>query len=470
MLVPLLKLPRISSNITEKHTPFLTEDSPGYSQAPPNIVLIVTDDHPNMMDENSRPLNMPYLASLDNTIVFRNAYTPCSICTPARISLLTGVYAGGHTGAAAGDRVAHGATKNGYAKRLERDGFFENLMYPPLKEAGYQTAHFGKVANGVKSRILPGVDTTDVRGTNPNIVFPNAAEWIRQQQDATGQIAVSICTTAPHNGVKPTSWAKQIEPVFPELTPDIGHTDPYKPDWWQRMYGRGNPDTKKQQAIKRFYSRKVTQRYQTLYDVDAGIQEVIAALKETGRYDNTVIIITADHGIGDGSHNIGGKGGDKAAPYGRFHNVPLLIHWPGHESAVIDQHVSLLDVNATIHDLSNTLPMLPPDGASLVPLVKPETTEAAQTQWDEERFYVIQEKHPDRNKGFSSFGVRTNKWVTTFYPDTAEIEYYDLMADPYELNNLGSRPTLLVAANNGTGQENVVLAREILDREYWNNA
>ncbi|MDA6254782.1 sulfatase-like hydrolase/transferase, partial [Escherichia coli] len=58
-------------------------------------------------------------------------------------------------------------------------------------------------------------------------------------------------------------------------------------------------------------------------DVDAQIGRVLTALRDAGKLDNTVVIITAGHGVPLGDE---AKGMEWSRP--NLH-VPLVIHWPG---------------------------------------------------------------------------------------------------------------------------------------------
>lgn len=377
----------------------------------PNVLLIYTDDQA----ANSMA-NMPYLNSLPKQITFDRGYTTTAICTPSRASLWTGQLASNH-----------GVQRNGWGKRMLKDGGFETTMDVAIRNAGYRTGFAGKIMNGVKPKSLPGYDYLQSRQANPVQVFDQAATFI--EETAVGQPwFFFVSTTAPHKGVRPTSYARQIEPVFPPLTPDIGEADiSDKPEWLQKMYRRVTPTA----AERLFYSSAARTHYQTLYDVDAGIEQLIATLELTGQRDNTIIIYTSDHGIGWGSHRIGGKGGDKAAPYESLHRVPFRVIWPGQESRTLPYLVDNVDLTATLYELTGAQPLRPPDGDSFAGLILDEETAAG--EWDN---IVYLEKFPDRNKSFHYFGYVTETEKVVWYPETDEEERYDLLADPYELVNL----------------------------------
>ena len=60
--------------------------------------------------------------------------------------------------------------------------------------------------------------------------------------------------------------------------------------------------------------------------VDAEIQVILDALKESGLEKNTLVIFTSDHGDMDGAHRMEGK----ATLYEESANVPFIAMWKGH--------------------------------------------------------------------------------------------------------------------------------------------
>ena len=111
----------------------------------PNIVLIMTDQHAlHAVGAYGAPVcRTPHIDSLaEDGIRLTRAYTPVCLCTPARASLLTGVYP--HN---------HGAVYNtGSHLPMSEDRFAEDLqIYPDaLRDAGYRTGYFGKWHAGIR--------------------------------------------------------------------------------------------------------------------------------------------------------------------------------------------------------------------------------------------------------------------------------------------------------------------------------
>jgi len=103
-------------------------------------------------------------------------------------------------------------------------------------------------------------------------------------------------------------------------------------------------------------------------EVDHHIGRVVQYLKDSGQYDDTLIVITADHGemLGD-RHSWG-----KMTVYDAAYHTPLMIRLPGNEDragAVVDVPTESIDVSPTILDwVGQTVPNSM-DGRSLMPLL-----------------------------------------------------------------------------------------------------
>jgi arylsulfatase A-like enzyme len=82
--------------------------------------------------------------------------------------------------------------------------------------------------------------------------------------------------------------------------------------------------------------------------MDEALGKLIAALKARGRYDNALIIVTADHGELLGEHGFVGHMGRML--YEPLLHVPMVVKYPGaeHPRGRVDTHVQILDVAPTV--------------------------------------------------------------------------------------------------------------------------
>jgi arylsulfatase A-like enzyme len=167
--------------------------------------------------------------------------------------------------------------------------------------------------------------------------------------------------------------------------------------------------------------------------VDDAIAAIVKHLKDAGVYDQTVIVISADHGENQGHLGIYGEHG--TADHGTCH-IPFIVKWPGGVSDATDDglHYSL-DWAPTLLELLDEKDRVPElwDGQSFAPTVL--TGEAA----GREELIVSQCAHVcQRSVRFDEGGHRwlyMRTYHDGFHPFAPHM-LFDLAADPLEQNDL----------------------------------
>lgn len=112
---------------------------------------------------------------------------------------------------------------------------------------------------------------------------------------------------------------------------------------------------------------------QSVYDggiryLDALVAELLAALAQRGRLENTLVALVADHGDEFLEHGGLGHGGTL---YRELLQVPFLLVGPGIPARDVDAPVSLIDLFPTLCELARVTPPSGLQGRSLVPLLVP---------------------------------------------------------------------------------------------------
>lgn len=109
-------------------------------------------------------------------------------------------------------------------------------------------------------------------------------------------------------------------------------------------------------------------------EVDLHIGRVVDYLKDSGQYDDTLIIVTADHGEMLGDRHAWGK----MTVYDAAYHVPLIIRAPGNEQqsgTIVSAMTEAVDVAPTILDWVGQEVPNSMDGQSLMPLLRGEVPE-----------------------------------------------------------------------------------------------
>jgi arylsulfatase A-like enzyme len=156
---------------------------------------------------------------------------------------------------------------------------------------------------------------------------------------------------------------------------------------------------------------------ETIAKADAYVGAFIELQKSRGRWDNTVIVVTADHGEEYGEHGSLGHG---RTLYEETIRVPLLVVTPRSKPRVVDAPVTLLDLAPTIRDLAGLPPTVESEGRSLVPYLEGES----RTDWP---ILVRAPMHHAK-------AVLYRGWKLILPHQSREL--YDLKRDPEERRNL----------------------------------
>ncbi len=163
--------------------------------------------------------------------------------------------------------------------------------------------------------------------------------------------------------------------------------------------------------------------------VDDAVGTIVAALRDTGRLSNTLILFASDNGLENGEH----RWADKTVPWESSIRIPVILRYDPVTTPMAgtqDSHLVLnLDFAPTMAAAAG-VSAPGAEGASLLSLLQGGT-------WRTDFLleHLLTKIHPIP----SYCGVRTPRYVYVEYQDGSE-ELYDLQADPFELDNLAGNP------------------------------
>ena len=186
---------------------------------------------------------------------------------------------------------------------------------------------------------------------------------------------------------------------------------------------------------------------EALYDpelnfVDTQLGRIFDALKASGQDQNTIIVITADHGQGlkDGKARHGWI--KHRLLYQWCLRVPLILRIPGNAPAVVDSQVRSIDILPTLLEALDLAPPAPVEGKSLLALARGET-EASPRLAYADALNLVDTHSPKRGLPAhcidNLFCVSDGRWKLIHHgqhPENSEL--FDLENDPLELRNLAS--------------------------------
>jgi choline-sulfatase len=164
------------------------------------------------------------------------------------------------------------------------------------------------------------------------------------------------------------------------------------------------------------------------------IGKMVDALKETGQFDNTVIIYFADHGEMLGEHGMWSK----CCLLEQSVCIPMIVSYPEKllQNHRVPQCVNTVDLTRTILELANVdqenIQLANPDGRNLLPLLTQE-----HPYWQDEVFSEYYANHSYAPMAM----LRRGRYKLNYYYDE-EPELYDLKKDPGEFINLANDPDM----------------------------
>jgi arylsulfatase A-like enzyme len=169
-----------------------------------------------------------------------------------------------------------------------------------------------------------------------------------------------------------------------------------------------------------------------LYDAeirwtDQQVGRLLDELRRIPGIENTIIVITSDHGDSMAEHSVP-LGTHGTALYRELLHVPLIFHIPGNRPRAIDGAVTNLDIVPTVAELAGLdVSDLSFEGRSLVPAL----------------FYGIEDRNrvvfAETNAPARQRAAISEQWKLIYYFRSNLYELFDLRADPSEQTNVATR-------------------------------
>ena len=298
-------------------------DAPGVTRSTrPNVILIVADDHgKEALGCYGNPVvQTPNLdAFAAGATRYDRAFCTTSSCSASRSVILSGLH-------------NHRNGQYGHAHDVHHFLSFDTVRTLPviLEGAGYRTARVGKY-HLAPTEVYRFGQVLEASGRNGVAMADASLPVIR---DTTSPFFLYFCTDDPHRSGQFASELPHDPDRFgnrPEGYPGITEVtyDPAEvrvPDFLD--------DTRATRA-------ELAQYYQSISRLDQGVGRLLDHLKETGQYDNSLIVYISDNGAA--------FPGAKTTLYEPGMQLPCIIKYPGQrEGAISNLMVSWTDLVPTL--------------------------------------------------------------------------------------------------------------------------
>ena len=470
-------------------------------EVPPNIIYFLADDlgYGEVGVYGQQKIQTPNIDLLaENGMMFTQHYSGAPVCAPARYIFLTGQHSG-HAFIRGNDEWAERGDVWNYEK-ASLDPFLEGQRPMPantitlgkkLKEAGYQTGMFGKWGLGApESESIPNLQGFDsfygyncqrqAHNLYPSHLWDNTEKALLNNELVAPRTKLDSLADPYNEGSyakfqqneyapekiheKALSFLKQNKdkPFFMYYASPLPHLPLQAPkeyvDRYRKIFGEEEPYVGDKGYFPNRYPRASYAAMISYLDDQLG--ELIAALKEAGVYENTIIIFSSDNGptytggvdfefFESSKPFTSGYGRTKGFVYEGGIRSPLIVSWPGHiKAGTQSDHISAFyDLMPTICDFAGIESAKNIDGISFKPALLSE-------RQDEHDFLYWE--FPSYN---GQQAVRLGKWKGVrkdIFDGNLDVELYDLATDIEEMNDVSSQyPEIVKEIENIMENEHV---------------
>ncbi len=320
----------------------------------PNIVLIMADDlgYGDLSCYGNLDIQTPNIDALaEKGVLFTDFHSNGAVCSPTRAALLTGKYQ---------QRTGIEGVVTAKEHRDVGLSLNEITIAEELNKYGYNSAMFGKWHLGYSKEFNPSLQGfTQFEGfVSGNIDYHSHIDqeghldwWNNTVIENKEGYSTDLITDNGVDFIKAYNPEKTKKPFFLYLPHEAPH-GPYQRRIDKVLREIGKPDKTK------YVEEEVASIYKEMIEVmDEGVGKIIQTLKETGQYENTIVLFFSDNGANRFGNN-GILRGAKASPFEGGSRVPAIISYPTKikEGIVNNETVLTMDILPTLLDFIGQKP------------------------------------------------------------------------------------------------------------------
>ncbi len=419
-----------------------TWNSAGADDAPPNLVLILTDNHsPWTLGCYGNPdIRTPHIDRLaENGTLFEQAFANNAVCSPTRATLLTGLMPsrhGVHTylgaeGAQTGPEAYNTIDEftslpeilvaEGYAAGLCGKWHLGDNLHPQEGCTYWITKPHGASAGFYDQEVIENEEIRVEPEYLTDLWTDHGIRFIEANRDRpfflllayNGPYGLGGAMREPIRNRHRDYYESHELPSFPRTDPEA----------WNYNYGPWIGDLE----IARKYAAEVS-------GIDDGVGRIMQTLERLQLTENTLVVFTSDQGLAGGHAGYWGMG-DHTRPLTAFDwtmTIPLIFHHPGridagHRVSAMVSNYDLLPTILSQMGLGDRIPDgYPLPGRDFSAMLRGETPD-----WEEVHFFDFENVR----------AIRTTEWKYIERIHQTPNELYDLAADPDEHHNLYGDPS-----------------------------
>lgn len=393
---------------------------------PPNIVYILTDQWRASAfgysgDPNVKTPNIDRLAK--ESVNFSNAVSVMPVCTPHRAALLTGRYPT-TTGMFLNDLYLPDEERcmaeifkaegynTGYLGKWHLDGHGRLNNVAPERRQGFDYWKALECSHNYNKMAYYEHDDPEIKywpDYSPFAIAADANNYLAEQAQRDQPFLLFLSIATPH--FPHSSAPQKYKDLYPEediiLAPNVSDS------WKERA----------RKELQGYYAHCTA--------TDEAIGRILDQIEALNLSENTILVLSADHGEMMGAHGI--RPFTKQLAWDESIKVPFLIRYPGineHKGAIVNAPINTPDILPSLLGLANIDIPESIEGEDLSGLIKspdPEVDRAALVM--NVCPFTSEYKYPEYR------AIRTKQYT---YARTLEgaSKFFDNKQDPYQMNNL----------------------------------
>jgi arylsulfatase A-like enzyme len=420
----------------------------------PNILFLMTDQMQGRVLNADHPCKTPNLDKLAaRGTRFTRAYTPNAICSPARAILMTGLLPHNHGVLTVNhtmdddqvnlrtqyphwaQRLAAANYKTGYfgkwhverSNQLEDFGWQQHSFQDRYKnnnsqrEAHYSLEGFVDLPTGYRRSRFYGVTDLPPEQRGMGKWTSQASEFLDEALKQDNPWCCFVSITEPHDpficGEEAfAQYDVEAAPLPPNLQDDLKN----RPNIYHKASRVWQNWTERQ------HREAATCYWASITEIDSMFARLLDKVEMAGQMENTIVILTSDHGELLGAHGLYCKNIMAAE---EAYNIPMVVAGPGISEGQISQaRVGLHDLCPTLLELTESESISHPDSHSFAPALRDPAKAKAGFQTGYAEYFGGRMLLTQRI-------LWNGIWKFIFNGFDFD-ELYNLEADPYEMHNL----------------------------------
>lgn len=397
--------------------------------APPNVVLIISDDHAwtdygFMGHPRVKTPRIDRLAG--ESLVYRRGYVPSSLCSPSLATILSGLFPHQH-GVTSNDPPAPGSDPSKPAGKAARDN------------ARYREDRRAMIANFDRVPTLPRL-----LGEGGYVSLQTGKWWGGHYSHGgfTEGMSHGDAERGGRHGDEGLAIGREtMQPIFEFIDRSVGQGKPFFV-WYAPMLPH-LPHNPPERLLAKYRdqapSLPIARYWATIEWFDETCGQLLDYLADRKLAENTLVIYITDNGWIQNPKGNGAAPRSKQSPYDGGLRTPILIRWPGKVAPrESDGLASSIDVAPTILAAAG---LKPPAGMPGINLLDESAVGGRKAIFGECFTHnAVDIRRPETSLRFRWVVTGDEKLIlpTPRHEPDAQVELFNIVEDPLERKNLAS--------------------------------